>query len=295
MSNITRRKFLRISGTATLGAALAEISGWPASMRPGSATRVALAKGRNYERLLATALESLGGASCLARPGDQVVLKPTAAWNRPPHLAANTNPFVVQALARLCLEAGARTVTVFDRTSFRADLCYNVCGLTGALAQLRAPQIRLVTLTDADFIKEPGGEARFCRWTFETDRFINVPKAKHHTQRGLALGGSNLLGVVGGGAPLQDEFLVRTMQCVRPALTILDATRVLVRNGPAGGSESDVEVRDSLVVGRDPLAVDALACGFFGRHWQEFPYLQLAAQAGLGEPDLRKVKVREVS
>jgi uncharacterized protein (DUF362 family) len=209
-------------------------------------------------------------------------------------LAANTNPFVVQALARLCLDAGARTVTIFDRTSFRADLCYAISGLASAVAQLRAPQVRLVTLTPQDFIASGSSGARVCRLALEADRFINVPQAKHHAQRGVALGAANLLGAVSGSAPLEDRFLVWCLAQLRPSLTVLDATRVLMRNGPAGGSPLDVEYRQTLAVSTDPLAADAYGCRLLGRDWREVRYLQLGAEAGLGQPDLNRVQIKEV-
>ena len=294
MQSMTRRDFLKLSGWTTLGAALAAPGGLLAASWARPAGEVAVAQGTDYMRMLSAALEMLGGAQYLARPGDHVVLKPTAAWNRPPHLAANTNPLVVQALACLCLDAGARTVTIFDRTSFRADLCYINSGLAGVLKALRAPQVRLVTLTPADFVAAPDGMGRLCRYVLEADRLVNVPQAKHHARRGLALGAANLLGAVGGGAPLSDDFLVWSLDNLRPDLTVLDATRLLLRNGPAGGAPADVEQRDTLVVSRDPLAVDAFGCRLFGRHWRDLAYLPLAAEAGLGEPDLRWARVREV-
>ena len=46
----------------------------------------------------------------------------------------------------------------------------------------------------------------------------------------------------------------------KPRLTVLDAYRILVRNGPQGGRISDTELRKTVVAGTDPVAVDA-----FGR------------------------------
>jgi uncharacterized protein (DUF362 family) len=293
MQDMTRRDFLKVS-TTTLGAALSTPLTVLAASPPGHGTVVAVAKGTDYERRLMAALEKIGGASCLARRGERLVVKPTAAWNRAPHLAANTNPFVVRALVRLCLDAGARSVTLFDRTSFRADLCYNLSGLSGALAQFRPPQVQLVALTAADFVPTGDGDKRVCRHLLEADRFINVPQAKHHPLRGVALGAANLLGAVSGGAPLQDDFLVWCLLRLKPCLTLLDATRLLVRNGPAGGATSDVEYRKTLVVSRDPLAVDAFGCGLLRRDWREFDYLHLGAKAGLGEPDLGRATLLEV-
>jgi uncharacterized protein (DUF362 family) len=294
MKQITRRHFLDLSTRCAVGTSVVLHHRLGSAAAAPLRAEVIVAKGVECETSLTAALEALGGARCLARPGERVVLKPTVAWNRPPHLAANTNPFVVQALARLCLDAGARTVTVFDRTSFRADVCYAISGLAGAVAQLRAPQVRLVTLTPQDFIALDSSGERVCRYAIEADRFINVPQAKHHALRGVALGAANLLGAVSGSAPLEERFLVWCLAQLRPSLTVLDATRILVRNGPAGGNPLDVEYRQTLAVSTDPLAADAYGCRLLGRDWRQFNYLRLGSEAGLGQANLDRVQIKEV-
>lgn len=291
MHSLTRRNFLKLSGATALGAAAAPADLWAG---PGRKPMVAVAKGTACQPMLEAALAALGGASCLARRGDRVVLKPTAAWNRAPNLAANTNPLLVQALVRLCLDAGARQVTIFDRTSFRADLCYSMSGLTSALAEFSSAQVRLVTLTENDFVASTQPGVKVCRHVLDAERLINVPQVKHHAQRGVALGAANLLGAVSGGAPLDGPFLIWALAQLHPSLTVLDATRVLLRNGPAGGNPGDVEYRQLVAMSMDPLAADALGCRWLGHDWHKFAYLQSGAEVGLGQPDLNRVTLKEV-
>jgi uncharacterized protein (DUF362 family) len=301
MPTISRRDFLKYSGGAALGALLVSQGALLAGDAAPRRSRVAMAHGRDPARLLADALDALGGARLLARPGERIVLKPTLAWNRPPHLAANTSPAVVKALAGLALDAGAREVLVLDRTAFRADLCYIISGAAAALASLRSPRVRLVSLTPSDFLPLPGaptgegqGGGLLPRQIVEADRVINVPQAKHHPRRILALGAANLAGVIGGGQPLSDGFLARVLDGLRPDLTIVDASRFLARNGPAGGDPADVVRLDALVVGADPLAVDACTCRLLGTDARRLVYLSQAADLGLGQPDLRFVEIEEV-
>ena len=79
----------------------------------------------------------------------------------------------------------------------------------------------------------------------------------------------------------------------KPQLTVLDAYRILVRNGPQGGRISDTELRKSVVAGTDPVAVDAFGASLFGVAPNELPYLGLARERGLGEPDLAKVRLEK--
>ena len=50
---------------------------------------------------------------------------------------------------------------------------------------------------------------------------------------------------------------------MRPTLTIIDAYRVLMRNGPGGGNLADVALKKMLVAGTDPAALDAYVAKTF--------------------------------
>ena len=75
------------------------------------------------------------------------------------------------------------------------------------------------------------------------DKVINVPIAKHHSLTGATLGVKNWYGILGGQRQRLhqriNESLADLLAFLRPTLTILDAYRVLMRNGPTGGSLND--------------------------------------------------------
>jgi uncharacterized protein (DUF362 family) len=119
------------------------------------------------------------------------------------------------------------------------------------------------------------------------DKIINIPIAKHHTLTGATLGMKNWYGILGG--PRQrlhqqiHESLVDLADFMRPTLTIVDAFRVLLRNGPGGGNPADVALRKTLIAGTDPVALDAYAAkAYFDLDWQTLPYLKLASERHLG-------------
>jgi len=80
---------------------------------------------------------------------------------------------------------------------------------------------------------------------------------------------------------------------------VLDGSRLLVANGPTGGSPSDVRPGDVVAVGTDQVALDSFGARLLGHAPQDIGYLQMAAQMGLGtmdEANLRLFKkVRAVS
>ena len=69
------------------------------------------------------AVDHLGGMGDIVKKGDRVLLKPNLAYPYPP--PATTDPRVVEAVARLCLEAGAAEVFIGDSTSYS---CKNIMG-----------------------------------------------------------------------------------------------------------------------------------------------------------------------
>ena len=81
---------------------------------------------------------------------------------------------------------------------------------------------------------------------------------------------------------------------MRPTLTILDASRVLMQHGPQGGSLADVKPERTVAAGFDPVAIDALVCDLLGV--TALPEnLRLAAAMGLGQVDYAALAPVEIT
>ena len=129
---------------------------------------------------------------------------------------------------------------------------------------------------------------------------INVPVAKQHSLTNVSLGMKNLYGILGGSRfrlhQRIHESLVDLATFLRPTLTIMDAWRVLVRNGPTGGNPSDAVVRKTVVAGVDPVALDAYAAAaYWNLDEHALRYLALAAARGLGTTRFEDLRTRVVS
>lgn len=264
---------------------------------------VSVAKGKDYAALVETVMKPLGGIAAFVKKGDRVVVKPNMAWERTPEQAANTHPDVVVGVIQACLDAGASRVLVFDRTCNDARRCYARCGIQAAVEAIRDRRVHCIFPDDrkyvpVDIVKGKSiKKFEFNKDALDTDCYINVPIAKHHGLAKLTLGLKNIMGVIGGnrgeihkdiGARIADLNSV-----VYPKLTIVDATRILLRNGPTGGKLEDVEVRDTLIASADTVAADAYATTLFGMKPEEVSATVAGAELGLGEIDLAKVKVVE--
>jgi uncharacterized protein (DUF362 family) len=107
----------------------------------------------------------------------------------------------------------------------------------------------------------------------------------------------NWLGAIGGARnqlhQKLDEAMVDLAAFFKPTLTVLDAYRILVRNGPQGGRTSDVKLQKTIVAGVDYVAVDTLGTGFFGLKPEELPCLGIAQKRGLGQMNLEKLTIEK--
>ncbi len=260
-----------------------------------------VAKDGSPGEMVRKAIAGLGGMKRFVTSGDVVVVKPNMSWDRVPEQGATTNPEVVGEVIRLCLEAGAKKVKVFDHTLNEPRRCYKRTGIQQAAEQAGAV-VSFVLDRDFKTTNLPDGELirswEIHKDVLEADRLINVPAAKHHSvpEAGVSLGMKNLMGLIGGNrGQFHRNFAKKIVDLgtrLKPDLVILDAYRVLVRNGPSGGNLSDIVAKKMLIAGTDPVAVDSYGATLFNLQPERIPFLVEAKQRGLGENDLKKIRTR---
>lgn len=261
---------------------------------------VAQGQGKSPASITMTAVNEFGGMKKFISRGDIVVIKPNIGWDRLPEQAANTNPEVVATLVKLCFDAGAKKVKIFDRTVNDPRRCYKQSGIADAVTPLGA---ELSFIDDRRFMDMSIKGQVLKSWplyrdVFEADKIINVPIAKHHGLARLTMAMKNWMGIMGGergrihqriGESLADLCLV-----VKPTLTVLDAVRILTANGPQGGDLKDVRRTDTIVIGTDQVAVDSFGATLFGMKGSDLSYVRAGAAIGIGTMDLSKLKIKTV-
>ena len=132
----------------------------------------------------------------------------------------------------------------------------------------------------------------------EADKVINLPVAKVHILSDLTLGMKNWIGAVGGrrNALHQDihQTIVDLAQFFKPTVTLIDATRIMIANGPSGGRTSDVSAANRLILSNDPVAADASAAGLFGLQPEDVGFIRLGQKWGLGTHQFQKLSRQKV-
>ncbi len=267
-----------------------------------SQPEVAAVTGKQYDQLVRHLFAMLGGMEQFVKSGDTVVIKPNIGWDRSLEQAANTHPLVVRTMAELALEAGAARVKIFDRTCNEKRRCYVNSGMQQTIDDLDDNRVRLEHIDTRKFITLDIKKGKsLTRWevyrdALEADCYINVPIAKHHGLSRLTLGLKNSMGVIGGNRGSLHFDLAQKLAdlatVLQPTLTVVDATRILLRNGPQGGRLDDVKILDTLVGTTDPVAADAYATTLFDLRPEQIESTVAAHRMGLGEMDLAKMRIR---
>jgi uncharacterized protein (DUF362 family) len=256
--------------------------------------------GYSFRDLVRKVFEAAGGIQKFVSKQDVVVIKPNISWARPPDLAATTNPEVLEAVVELCQEAGAKKVRIADHTIHDARRCFAITG-AGMVAKKTGADLVYPRSSLMRNMKLRGH--RLDVWPVflplvEADKVINLPVAKVHSLSGLTLGMKNWIGAVGGrrSALHQDIHLtiVDLAQFFNPRITLIDATRIMVANGPSGGSRSDVAVSNRLILSDDPVAADAKSAGLFNLQPQNIGFINLGEKWGLGTTEFKTLREHKV-
>jgi uncharacterized protein (DUF362 family) len=272
-----------------------------------SDVRMAVARGTDVASLVAAALAEMGGIGKFVRRGDVVVIKANVAFDRPPVLGATTSPEVVRAIVAQCRQAGARKVVVADNPINQPASSFFKSGI-GPAAEAAGAQIAYPFQSQFEevFI---GGQVLRDTWPMfygpfrDADKVIGVAPLKDHNLCSASMTMKNWYGLLGGGRNRFHQdihgVIADFAHMVRPTMVVLDATRVLVRNGPTGGSMNDVVPGNTVVAGVDMVAVDAYGYTLLrelrGAGPDMVDYVQQAAARGLGAADWRQLAWREVN
>jgi uncharacterized protein (DUF362 family) len=262
--------------------------------------QIVLAKNSDHVAALNRALDAVGGIGRFVKKGERVTVKPNIGWDRAPEQAANTNPVLVGEMVRLCLAAGAAEVIVTDVSCNDPRRCFIRSGIKAAAEKAGA---KVILPQPEDFVKTViDGEVlpvwSVLKYFVQTDRLINMPIVKQHSLSEFTAAMKNLYGTLGGARHQLhqqiDKSIVELAQFFHPTLTVVDATHVLLRNGPTGGSLDDVATEDSVICATDQVAADSRACEFLGLKGGEVGHIALAEKRGLGKVDYRSVGYKEI-
>ncbi len=267
----------------------------------GPADLVAV-KGGEPAQMFDKAIQAMGGLNRFVKKGQKVVVKPNIGWDVPPERAANTHPDLIGHIVKRCLEVGAAEVFVFDNTCDNWLKCYSTSGIEEAVKKAGG---KVVPGNDEKYYKPvniPGRvlkNASVHELILKCDVFINVPVLKHHSSADVSIAMKNLMGIVWDRRWWHRNNL---HQCIadfvgfrKPDLNVVDAYRVMMKNGPRGISVADVKIMKSLIISTDIVAADAAATKLLGNEPAQIGHIRLAHEMKLGTMDLTSLNIQRIT
>lgn len=300
---IDRRTFIK-TGIAAGGATLL----WPGSpLAAKGAPDIAVAKGTDAYKATIKAIEKLGGMSRFVKRGGRVAVLANAQRNNP---GVYTHPELIRGVVRMCRDAGAADV------HFLTWLTENNWESTGQKAAIEAEGAKLILCGREDnFFRPlpiPKGvaltEAALLEEYFKYDTFINMPITKDHAGNRFTGTMKNLMGI---NSPQSNrsrfhkpdwtknpDAIRHLDQCIADLnlvvpnhLCVVDATEFITTDGPFGPGK--LLAPGKVVAGTDRVAIDAYCCSLFGLVPSEIHAIAMAFAHGLGQIDLKLVKIKE--
>jgi uncharacterized protein (DUF362 family) len=264
---------------------------------------VSIIKGTNVEKMLNEALSLLGGLTSLIKPNSTVVIKPNAGHPSPPETSVNTSPGVVAGVIKMLRQAKPKEIILAEASAIGCDTleCLKVCGIRKAAEEAGIDRV-IDIKREKDLIKVPIRDARsgltkvlLPRFLIEADHIINVPIFKSHCSMVFTCALKNIKGVVQDRIHSQmhqtvlADAMMDLWSVIKADLSIADLIRPAEGFGPHNTSPTNF---GCVVVGKDPVAVDATVCRMVGLDLQDVDYFGPAVERGLGNIDEDLIEIR---
>jgi len=274
---------------------------------------VSIVKGDDVAVCVRKALDLAGGIRSIVQPGQTVLIKPNFGVAVPPETGIITDPRVIDALIDECRKADSARIVVAESSvvGFNTSEVFRELGLQNRFERRGA---ELVDLDQDEIIKVdvPDGtvlkSVQIFKSAYESDVIISVPTMKTHILTGVTLGLKNMKGIlpdsmkkrmhrIGAKQRIRDFELDHAIAdlntVIAPSFTVIDG---IIANegykpGTLGIGGTAVQF-DTIVAGRDPVAVDTVGAYLMGYAPGEVRHIAYAAERGVGVGDLNRVDIR---
>src|SRR5271154_1647618 len=254
-----------------------------------AASRVAIRRAANYEHDLPSVIYETLRLFDLPVEDKTVLLKPNLV-GFDPLCEMNTHPYVIAATRESFLRLGAAQVLIGDGPAMDRDTeaiieSVRLREFTGPLGRtfvdLNLDDVtRVVLRTRASRLKE----LYLPKTVLGVDFLVSMPKLKTHHWAGVTLSLKNMFGIVPGscyGWPKNvlhwagiERSILDINAAARPDFAIVDGIVGMEGNGPIQGVSKPCGV---LVLGDDPVAVDATCARIMGLLPEKIGYIARAA------------------
>ena len=252
---------------------------------------VAIGLRRNPQESLSYALSKLITPLEIPAGLEQIIIKPSIY---DPDLVGNTNPDMVKAVIPIFKSLAPVSIVESDNPFRSSSAAFTKCGYD----RLIEDDVHLVNLSLEPCLTMvmPGHYFKKHDMPVLLQRgflLINIPTMKlEPNQVSVGAGIKNLFGLLPEvdkriyHASLQD-ILLDLLIAFRPHLTIVDLTKIVLGNRNEGVTRD----ANAVLVGRDPVAVDAVCADLLNLNPMKIGLLKSAHQLGLGEVLIDRIRI----
>lgn len=255
--------------------------------------------GQNLQQDIKNGIDLIGGLN-LSRDSN-VIIKPNLCCIRPPETGATTDVKVVGAIVTyLQKEHGVSDISIAesDGTQVLADIAFKLLGYERLSKKLN---IKLLNFSSIPAVTKTFSSNTYLKEiqvpeAFEAaDFFISAPKIKTHMDCIFTCALKNQFGCNPIARKSQyhkrlKEAIVDLNVAFKPDLIIVDG---IVAMEGCRGPTAGLPVRmNTLLFGKDPVAVDHFASTLIGFDPKNIPYIQEAEKRGLGSADYSTVGIQ---
>lgn len=255
--------------------------------------KMVILKGKDLKKIVEAGFKAMGGVENFVKKGETVLLKPNMAWDRTPEQGANTNPYLLAEVTKILIEKGAKKVIIADVPCNEKNKVLKSSGILKEGMKAQAEVIVPEEWVYVDFNGKAIQKFEVGKIFLNVDRIINVPVVKVHSLSGITCCIKNWYGVLMGKRNRLhqniNESLVELAKNIKSTLTIIDATRIMISNGPTGGSISDVLEKNLVCFTTDEVAGDSWAAELLGKKISSLPFISLAKAEGLGTDNYKEI------
>ncbi|MCK4581465.1 MAG: DUF362 domain-containing protein, partial [Dehalococcoidia bacterium] len=268
--------------------------------------RVAITKASrgNVEAAVREAIGLAGGLEDVVRADSRVLVKPNVCQPAPSGSGIVTDARVTEAVTRVVLELGPRSVIIgegagagYDYPGFSTEEAFEASGILEVgrrlgveVRNLNRDGFEELAIDDALVMDR----VKIARTALESDVIISVPVLKSHIRTHVTISLKNMKGVMPGAEKRKthrlglDKAIVDLNSVVRPSYAVVDAT---VGMEGLWQYPQDCRKLGLILAGRDALAVDIVGASVMGIEPGQVMHLRHMAQQEGVATDLGQIEL----
>lgn len=200
---------------------------------------------------------------------DTVLIKPNIVIPAKPGSAVVTDFNLVRYIIKYLKEINVKRIIIAEAPGLNVDvnLAFEISGF---LKLAQQEKVEILDLENAEYVEKPWkfGAIKIPEVFFDS-YYINVPKLKTHMQTIVTLGLKNQKGIIKSEYKKKfhtawglDEPIAELARVIKPDLTIVDGIVGIEGDGPLLQGKKNKS--NAIIIGKDVVAVDAVACRIMG-------------------------------